>query len=441
MPPRAASASSGPESGSDSGPVDSELISNRSQGRRRGETGEPAQKRRLVGEREGELADDAAARFRPLGHARQTRAACLMFCFQELLRGSRDSADRITLAALPPELVELIVRHCVFGSAVVRFTHPEALECVATLQVGDHVSALESFTSVDGVQLLASGDRGGSVKLWDLSTRECVATLEGHTHYIFCLTSFSDANGVTWLASGSGDHTITLWDVVAHTQVAQLSDHTGMVVALAVYRNAAGLPCLASGSYDCSIKLWDLRTHTAIATLREAVESLCVFRDADGTDFLASGSLDNSIRVWDLATHENLFTLRGHKGDVQSLVCFSNENGVPILVSASHDKTVKVWDLESRVAVKTLDCGPNPTSLVCVAGADGRVMLAYTSGYEKTGTIVDLSTGRPAFQVPLAHAYAFDAFVDRGSGVPFFAVAGKQGDAYVIQLFTDPGGV
>jgi hypothetical protein len=112
-----------------------------------------------------------------------------------------------------------------------------------------------------------------------------------------------------------------------------------------------------------------------------------------------------------------------------------------MLVGAGRDDTLKVWDLESRVAVKTLDCGWNPTPLVCVAGADGRVMLAYTSGYEKTGTIVDLSTGRPVFQIPLATAYAFDAFVDRGSGVPFFAVAGKEGDAHVIQLYTDPGGV
>jgi hypothetical protein len=69
-------------------------------------------------------------------------------------------------------------------------------------------------------------------------------------------------------------------------------------------------------------------------------------------------------------------------------------------------------------------------------------MLAYSSGFSrKTGTIVDLSTGRRVFQVPLAHAYALDSFVDRVSGVPFLAVCGKEGEADVIQLYTDPGGV
>jgi WD40 repeat protein len=147
--------------------------------------------------------------------------------------------------------------------------------------------------------------------------------------------------------------------------------------------------------------------------------------------------MDGSITVWDLATHEKLFTLRGHTGEVRCLTCFSKEDGVPMLVSASYDKTFKVWDLESRIAVKTLDCGPLPTSLLCVAGPDGRVMLAYTSGHPVTGTIVDLSTGRPVFQIPLESAYALDAYVDLGSRAPFLAVSGRE-DA--IQLYTDPGG-
>jgi WD domain, G-beta repeat len=469
MPPRTArAASSGPESGSDSD-CESDLASSSQRGKRDGEgsggTGEPAQKRRLVGEREereGERADDAPSppRFRHLGYARQTRAACLMFCFKELLRIVRDSAGRVTLSALPPELVALIVRHCVLGSAVVRFAHPEALECAATLHVGDSVRTLESFTSADGVQFLATGDRGCSVKLWDLSLRECVDTLEGHTGPVECLASFVDTNGVTWLASGSADNTIILWDVVAHTQVARLSGHTNTVSALAVYRNAAGLTCLASGSWDCTINLWDLRTHTVIASLSHGdVEAPCVFSDADGTDFLVCGRDDvsisfsdaddterddASIKVWDLATHKNVFTLHWHTAIIRSMTCFSNENGVPMLVSADQDGTLKVWDLESRVAITTLDCGWNPTSLMCVAGLNGRVMLVVSSGSyrRETGTVIDLSTGRPVFQIP-SSADAFDAFVDRASGAPFLAVAGflERDSASVIQLYTDPGGV
>jgi WD40 repeat protein len=449
MPPRTATAaSSGPESGSGSD-SESEQTSSSQRRKRNGKSsggmGESAQKRRLVGERE-ELEDDAPPRFRHLGHVRQTRVACFMFCYQELLRGVRDSDDCATLAALPPELITLIVRYCVLGSAVVRFTHPEALEHVTTLQVEGQVRTLEFFTAADGVQFLASGG-DGDVNLWDLSTRDCVATLEGHTKSVWCLASFSDANGAPLLASGSMDHTIIIWDVVAHTQVARLSDHTDWVTALSVYRNAAGLPCLASGCLDGSIKLWDLRTHTVAAALsHEYVQSLCVFSDADGTDFLvSSGGLDNSIRVWDLATHENLFALRGREG-FNSLTCFTSEQGLPMLVNSGRDG-ITVWDLGSRVAVKTLDDSDSlPKSLVCVAGPDGRVMLSYTGGHHpRTGTILDLSTGRPVFQIPLTYADVLDAYVDRVSGVPFFAVAGFVDNAdasspAVVQLYTDPGG-
>jgi WD40 repeat protein len=167
------------------------------------------------------------------------------------------------------------------------------------------------------------------------------------------------------------------------------------------------------------------------------LRSLCVFSDAHGANFLVRGG-DGSIKVWDLATHENLFKLRGHTDTVWSLRCFSNEDGVPMLVSASDDKTLKVWNLESRVAVKTLNCDSYPTYLVCMAGPNGHVMLAYTSGV--AGTIIDLSTGRPVLEIILASASVLDAFFDR-SGVPFLAVAGREGDAHVIQLYADPGGV
>jgi WD40 repeat protein len=46
------------------------------------------------------------------------------------------------------------------------------------------------------------------VKLWDVSTGECVATLEGHTDAVRSV-SFDPSGGR--LASGSGDRTVIVW--------------------------------------------------------------------------------------------------------------------------------------------------------------------------------------------------------------------------------------
>jgi len=57
---------------------------------------------------------------------------------------------------------------------------------------------------------LASGGNDQTVKLWDVSTGECLRTLQGHTK---CVRSVVFSPDVQTLASGSDDETIKLWDI------------------------------------------------------------------------------------------------------------------------------------------------------------------------------------------------------------------------------------
>ena len=67
--------------------------------------------------------------------------------------------------------------------------------------------------SPDGT-MLATGD-GDRTRLWDMATKENIATLSGHTRDV---QSVAFSPGGTILASGSEDHTINLWDVSALRQ-------------------------------------------------------------------------------------------------------------------------------------------------------------------------------------------------------------------------------
>jgi WD40 repeat protein len=189
-----------------------------------------------VGEEEN---GSTSLRFRYCEYAVETRAACLLFCYKLL----REFVAGVPLAALPPELVELICRFVVSGcERMVRFDHPERLECVATLCVPEkkRVYALECVSLADDRQLLASGGYGGgNIELWDLASRECVGTLLGHADSVTSLASLSGSHGAALLASGSWDKTIIVWDVVTRTQLATLSGHDHSVNALAVFSNAS----------------------------------------------------------------------------------------------------------------------------------------------------------------------------------------------------------
>jgi len=63
------------------------------------------------------------------------------------------------------------------------------------------------------------------VKLWDVSTGECLRTLQGHTK---CVRSVVFSPDVQTLASGSDDETIKLWDIktVNASKLSEVKDHT-----------------------------------------------------------------------------------------------------------------------------------------------------------------------------------------------------------------------
>jgi len=63
--------------------------------------------------------------------------------------------------------------------------------------------------SPDG-RILASGDRSGLIRFWDVATRKEFARREGHTGMIRCLLFSPDGK---MLASGGNDTTVLLWPV------------------------------------------------------------------------------------------------------------------------------------------------------------------------------------------------------------------------------------
>ena len=58
--------------------------------------------------------------------------------------------------------------------------------------------------------ILASGSSDGTIRLWDVATKENIVTFTGHTAAIQTVSFSPDG---TILASGSRDHTVQLWDV------------------------------------------------------------------------------------------------------------------------------------------------------------------------------------------------------------------------------------
>ena len=77
---------------------------------------------------------------------------------------------------------------------------------------------------------VVSGSCDNTLKVWDVATGECVATLEGHSSAVRCevisVAVFPDGRRVV---SASDDKTLKVWDVETGECVATLEGHSSYV--------------------------------------------------------------------------------------------------------------------------------------------------------------------------------------------------------------------
>ncbi|KAJ3181347.1 Mitochondrial fission protein [Gaertneriomyces sp. JEL0708] len=277
--------------------------------------------------------------------------------------------------------------------------------CFKTLY--GHADSVETldFDMPFGTLVTGSADR--TVRVWDLSSYRCSASLKGHTGWVRTV----QVKGQT-VISGSGDHTIRQWNLTAIPPLP--SDTSGSLpsapyytpdeddVCTQIYRgHTGGVGCLmfddtklVSGSVDKTVRQWDMVTGKEVAVLRserwidedrmDPVDRMLLgdhpalgeatTPDDSGAAIvgkrpglkvynvgghvgalqfwqhaLAAGYGDGVVRLWDLRTGKCHRELAGHLGAITTLK-FDQSH----VISGSVDKTIKVWDLRAGEAVDNI---------------------------------------------------------------------------------------
>ncbi|WP_348225580.1 WD40 repeat domain-containing protein [Trichocoleus sp. AS-A1] len=114
--------------------------------------------------------------------------------------------------------------------------------------------------SPDNQILASSSDR--TVRLWDVSSGECLQTLQVSTNWVWSVAFNPEAKT---LATGSGDRTVQLWDVSSGECLKAFQGHTNGVWSVVFSPDGQ---ILASAGQDEMIKLWDVATGECVNTLR-----------------------------------------------------------------------------------------------------------------------------------------------------------------------------
>jgi WD40 repeat protein/DNA-binding SARP family transcriptional activator len=111
-------------------------------------------------------------------------------------------------------------------------------------------------------RILAVGETGGTVVLWDIHARRAIRTFAAHKGYVDALAFSPDGR---LLVTGGEDTTTKLWDLRTGQNVLTLTGHTSLMTAIAFNPDGTRL---ATGSRDGTVRIYVLPVPQLVALAR-----------------------------------------------------------------------------------------------------------------------------------------------------------------------------
>jgi len=241
--------------------------------------------------------------------------------------------------------------------------HPSRLGPILTGSPGG--GAVDSVAFSPDGHTLAGGNLADTVRLWDVTDPAHPRTLGpilpgggnvGLSRAGVSSVAFSPHGHL--LASGDYGGPVRLWDVTdrAHPRPLGLAMIDVPVYSLAFSPDGRNL---ASGDYGGMVRLWDVTNPAYLRPLGQplasgGIQANSVAFSPDGHT-LASGSLDGTIRLWDVTGPADPRPLgqplTGSTVAVDS-IAFSPDGHT--LASGSNDGTARLWSLNVQYAINRI---------------------------------------------------------------------------------------
>ena len=210
--------------------------------------------------------------------------------------------------------------------------------------------------------------------VWEWKSETYIYKQQGHMNDINII-SFSPEGGQ--LASGADDGKIKIFDISSSNCLITFIEHTAKITGLQYALNKSNV--LVSSSLDGTIRAYDLIKYKnfRIMTTPKQTQLICCSVDYSG-EIVAAGSLDTyNIFVWSLKTGDLIDVLNGHTGPV-SCLAFSHIND--ILVSGSWDNTVKMWELYTKKGISETYEHNSKITAIALSPNDKEVAVSTLNG-------------------------------------------------------------
>lgn len=310
---------------------------------------------------------------------------------------------------------------------------------------GGSGTAVVAAVSMGKRWLLATGDGGGAVQLWNpITGRPVGAALSGHKKGVTALATLAKPGGPTLLASGGTDSSLWLWDLATGQAFGggPLAENIGVARTLAAVPMPDGRVLLAQLSHRLNkVNVWDpLQRRRQAQIHSESVSRVGVVPVAGGSLLATASARDHVIQLWDPVTGELVGSpLVGHTKKIHDIAVLTMPDGPVRLVSYAWDGTIRLWDLDTRECVASYPVGGANDNRVRTIAAflthDGQMLLAtaHDGKDDKSVLLRDPLTGEPRSDPFAGHeeAVVSMACLPAIGGRALLATADNGGDVYV----------
>ena len=211
-----------------------------------------------------------------------------------------------------------------------------------------------TFTSSDGGvysvafspdgKVLATGDFGGTARLWNLATGRQIASLPAGPGAVGSMAFSPDGK---MLATGEYK-TARLWNVATGRQIASLPAGSDAVNSVAFSPDGK---TLATGDDDGTVRLWNVATRRQFASFRASSHYLGSVAFSPDGKVLATGDFGGTARLWNVATRRQFASFRASSHYLDS-VAFSPDGKT--LATGDNGGTARLWKLATGRQIASL---------------------------------------------------------------------------------------
>ncbi|KAM8793965.1 WD repeat-containing protein 62 [Eudromia elegans] len=226
---------------------------------------------------------------------------------------------------------------------------------------GENISFPDSKSGVRVLRIspdgryLASGDRGGTLRIHELRFMQEVAKVEAHDSEVLCLEYSKPETGVALLASASRDRLIHVLNVDKNYRLEQtLDDHSSAITSVKFAGN--GQVQLISCGADKSIYFrhaQQLADGMSFARTHHVAEKTTLYdMDVDITQrYVAVACQDRNVRIYHAATGKPKGCYKGSQGEDGALLKVQLDPSGTFLATSCSDKSISVLDFHSGECV------------------------------------------------------------------------------------------